>query len=84
MKLVEVEWIDSMGESGWQPAEDARRQATEDAMRHRSVGYVLADKDHSLLIAQSCGDSGDDDTRLVGHTLQIPRSAIAHVRGLRR
>lgn len=83
MRLVEVEWLDSMSEGGWMRADEARRRATVDAMAHRTVGYVIDENDHSLLLAMGRSNEGDEDSRLVHDTMQIPRVAILTVRDLK-
>lgn len=83
MRRVEVEWIDSMGHGGWSTADEARRRATPEALRHRTLGYVLEQTDDSLLLAMGRSDEGDNDTRLVHDTMQIPLVVITAVHELR-
>lgn len=83
MKLVEVEWVDSMGEGGWARADEARRRATLETLIHRTVGYVIDESEHSLLLAMGRSNEGDEDSRLVHDTMQIPRVAILTIRDLK-
>lgn len=78
--VVEVEWIDSMGHSGWGRRE-ARIEDLDriDEMDHVSVGYLLKRNKQYVAVALSVGRIGN-----VGDTIQIPRVAIRRVTVLRK
>lgn len=79
MKIVEVEWVDSMSEGRWKPVADVIREATDEAMLHRSVGYLVHECEGSIVLAGSRGESGD----MVADTMQIPRVAVLRTKVLR-
>ena len=72
MKTIEVEWIDSMSADEWHPMSLAIDRATVEGMTHRSIGYLLADDDDMILLAQSVSVNEE----MVAATLQIPKFAI--------
>ena len=80
MKRVEVEWLDSICEGSWHRRDDVIREATREAMLHRSIGYLVHENDEMVLLAGSRGESGV----MVSDTMQIPRVAVLTVRELRR
>jgi len=80
VEIVEVQWLDSVGGSEWETLEDARKEAAEDSMLHRSVGWLIADEPGYLVLALSRRESWS----WVDHTLQIPRGAIVRTKVLRR
>jgi len=80
VEIVEVEWLDSVGDHAWTDLADARREAADESMRQRSVGWLLADEPGYLLLALSRSESWSQ----VDLTLQIPRGCVERVRVLRR
>jgi len=80
-EIVEVVWLDSVGEHQWLDLDDARQSAADDdAMQHRSVGWLLDDRPDYLLLALSRSESWSQ----VDLTLQIPRGSVQRVKVLRR
>lgn len=79
MNVVEVQWLDSVSEGRWHAKDDVIREATYDAMLHRSVGFLVHETEELILLAGSRGENGV----MVADTMQIPRSAILHIRKLR-
>jgi hypothetical protein len=69
---VEVEWLDSVGDTGWQPVKKAR--ATPPKMRCLSVGYVFERRRGYVRLVQSLSDEDSVD-----NTISIPRSAIRKI-----
>ena len=53
MRRVEIEWLDSISEGRWNSLDNIEREATRDAMCHRSIGYLIIDNDDFVLIAGS-------------------------------
>lgn len=78
MKLVEVEWLDSIGEGRWTNVEEAIRIATKSYMLHRTAGYLVHENDDMILIAGSRNETGET----VADTMQIPKVAVINVRNL--
>lgn len=83
-RMVEVDWLDSQGDSSWQSVSSALADAEDDTLLHHSVGYLLAENDRYVLLAQSVNDGDDEDRRrtMVADTLQIPRAVVLEVRDL--
>jgi len=79
-EIVEVVWLDSIGDHQWTDIDDARTSAASDGMRHRSVGWLIDDQPSYLLIALSRSESWSQ----VDLTLQIPRGCVQRVKVLRR
>ena len=78
--LVEVEWVDSMGYSGWSPR-DARivdMEKVED-LDHITSGYLLKRSSKYIAVAQSVGRLGSVD-----NCIQIPRCAVRKVTVIRK
>jgi hypothetical protein len=77
-QIIEVIWIDSAQSHGWKD-----RQAEIDSpdrlrsMRCRSVGYMLADDEHGVMLAESLSDYDN-----VACTTTIPKFAIVERRNL--
>ena len=80
MRFVEVEWLDSVSEGRWQPREDVGREATREAMLHRSVGYLVSDTEDFVLLAGSRKEDGS----WVADTMQIPKVAVLATHDLRK
>lgn len=80
MVIVEVEWLDAGGWSGWHSSEDVdvHVQNTEDRMIH-SVGYFVGETDTELTLA--CSQTVPRNERNAaprswGDVLTIPKSEI--------
>jgi hypothetical protein len=76
MKLVYVEWLDSLGCDGWQRVETL---AEDGNMLHKSVGWLLTDKKEFITIVPHLRmneKSGRGD-------MQIPRPAITKIKTLK-
>jgi hypothetical protein len=74
--LVEVEWDDACGRTGWRPAEEYAR---ENGVRTRSVGYRVRNDRDAVVLLQSQAMNGNYNDSIV-----IPRSMVRKVRVLRR
>ena len=84
MKRVEVEWLDSLGDSSWRSRESVEQGATYDALVHTTVGYLVCESDHSITLAMGRSlEDKDSRLELLHDTMQIPRVAILDVRPLR-
>lgn len=83
MKLVQVEWLDSMVEAEWQSFDDLRRKADEsNSLFNTTNGYLLLDEDGYVLIAQTATPGVDGGKPTYGNTTQIPRCAVVAIRSL--
>lgn len=83
MRLVVVEWLDSMTESEWQPLVDLRRKAEDaNSLNNATAGYLLLDEPGYVLIASTATPGVDGGKPIYGNTTQIPRCAIVAVRSL--
>jgi hypothetical protein len=76
MPIVEVEWVDSSGYSGWQDAEDAQKNIQTEC---RSSGYLLRKDKKSVSLVQNVSDIGHVDM-----VMAIPRVAIKSIRILEK
>lgn len=74
-EMVEVEWIDSLGQHGWHP-HDADDDLL-DELACRSVGYLVQDDTRGIVIIQSVQKDSRDNS------IAIPRVAIQKVTRLR-
>ena len=79
MRVVEIEWVDSVSEGRWNDKDEALRIATLEAMLHRSVGYLLREDDDMVLIAGSRSENEYN----VCDTMQIPKVAVLSMRDLK-
>lgn len=83
MRLVVVEWLDSMTESEWRPLDDLRRKAEDaNSLNNATVGYLLLDEPGYVLVASTATPGVDGGKPIYGNTTQIPRCAIVAVRSL--
>jgi len=67
---VEVEWIDSMGSSGWHELKNAD-------LRCRTVGILYEKKKDRIVIAQN------ESVHVYGDYIEIPVSAVKKIRKLK-
>ncbi len=75
--MVEVEWIDSGGLSGWHQPADSTRTFNEQGCR--TIGYLIEDSKRGVALVSGYGDTGmhlDSTT--------IPRVNVVSVTRLRR
>lgn len=84
-KRVEVEWIDSASESGWNDENDVLEKITrDDATLCLSVGYLVYEDDAKITLASNLATYGMRG-RLLGDCITIPKVAITDgPRDLRR
>lgn len=74
-RVVELRWLDSVGQGTWHSFDTALQDSTTEAMHHRTVGYVLHEADDYVLVAGSISES----KVMVSDTMQIPRVAIIEI-----
>ncbi len=74
-QIVEIEWVDSVGTSGWQGVEGRVAATLTIDMDHRTAGYLLKSDPAFVVIAQSVGDHNPT----CADTIQIPRRAIKRI-----
>ena len=72
--LVEIHWVDSVAEHGWSYRQDALDKATSEAMKCKSVGYVLKTGEDFILIC-----SGVQQDHSVFATMQIPIVVVTEI-----
>ena len=75
--MVEVEWIDSGGREGWHDLQFALDSL--DRFGCISVGYLIADDERGVVIAQGTGELGT-----ILSSMAIPRACVVAVHRLRR
>ncbi len=71
-QLVEVEWLDSTGHSGWHDPDEATELLTK--LECLVAGYLIEDKPEGIVVALGAGGLGQ---RL--DSMAIPRGAIVSV-----
>ena len=80
MKILLVEWLDSVSLAGWHPAADALDELTaDDALHHTTVGHLVADLPDLIVLAASRGLAPRSE---LGDVIGIPRPAILNVTDL--
>jgi len=78
--VLEVEWLDTMGYSGWAQREERLRSMDKtEEMDHVSTGYLLKRTAQYIALTQSFSRTGN-----VGDSIQIPRRAIKRVTVLKQ
>lgn len=80
MRLVEVEWLDSVSTQAWTNTEEFRRESTRDEMLHRTAGYLVEANDDMVTVAGSRSETGNS----ISDVMQIPRVAVLTIRHLKR
>lgn len=78
MRLIEIEWEDSVTHSGgpWQDKDELKTSAKPAACS--TAGYLFHEDDHALTVVLSFGEDE------VGVGITIPRSAVLRVHDLGR
>ena len=79
-RLVEVDWIDSVLETGWVYKGEALGKASPEAMECQTVGYLLQEHEDFILLAM--GEMMASESLL--NVVQIPRVAIKGIHDIRR
>jgi len=75
MRLILVEWVDSMFCQGWMHKEVAQKH---EFSRIASAGILIHEDKEKITIMQSISDKGD-----AGDGITIPRCSIKRMRQLR-
>lgn len=72
--VYEAEWLDSMvlDHGEWLDLEDADDAMSVEGMTHTTVGYLMKETDHSILLVSSRGQND----RIQG-AIVIPKSALS-------
>ena len=80
MEIRYVEWVDSMGSSGWQPLPDVGKTRP---MTVKTAGFVVSEDEDHVTIIQSF-DERRDGIAHGDNYICIPKFAIKHSRTLRK
>src|ERR1017187_6654016 len=60
-QIIEIEWIDSCSNAGWQSEKEVLKWGERDPKAsHYSVGFVLAVNEQVIVLVQSFADFSDD------------------------
>ena len=80
MALVEVRWIDSVGDHGW-----IHRKELEPPEPHTcwSIGWLIAEGPNAIMLANTYGPEAGTTPEQFSGTMTIPRAAITSYRELR-
>jgi hypothetical protein len=80
LRLVEVEWIDSMEIPSWRSPHEMRDAAADELdMLCHSVGWLIEETDAYVLLVSNIQASGEG----VSSGMAIPRFAVVKLRDLR-
>jgi hypothetical protein len=84
--IVELLWIDSIaGATGWSSVGSLLEEAADNYLVHRSVGYLVAETEQSVLLVSSFQEDAElDAERNVQGGTRIPKVAILLRRELER
>ncbi len=72
MPIVEIDWIDSSGYSGWQSVDAAKENTVSSS---RSCGYLFQETEQYVSIVQNTSSTGHVDMLMA-----IPRSAVKSIK----
>ena len=85
MKIIEVDWVDSNGFSGWDRTDRRKEDTLKDTMLCKSVGYLLDRKPDRIILTQSQSFYTDaENANSVDSTLIIPTVAVKKIRILKK
>lgn len=73
-----IEWVDSMGGSGWEPLEE---MSTYKPMAIKTAGFVVAEGEDFVTVLQSY-DERDKGRPHADNVISIPKVAITSMRTL--
>jgi hypothetical protein len=74
MKIMMVEWLDSMSESGWNNLSYLKKN---EPIKCVTIGILLEDSDSHLTVVQSVSDLGK-----AGESMTIPKCCVKRMRQL--
>jgi L-asparaginase/Glu-tRNA(Gln) amidotransferase subunit D len=85
--IVEMEWVDTLRCSrGWTDLNEVLEAAPDQAMAHRTVGYLVREGPSSIVVVGSYQDwlrpEGADGDRNVLGAIRIPARAVTRLRRL--
>lgn len=75
MKLVQVTWLDAIGDDGWLSLEKLKKEKPHE---HNSVGYVAHETKEFITISMSY----DKEEETMGAWLLIPKAYIKKIKKL--
>ena len=82
-QVIEVEWIDSCQNTGWQGEKEIIEWSKGDAhATHRSVGYFVATDEQVVVLVSSYADFANNYRSVTG-TMSIPLVSVLRSRLLR-
>ena len=77
-KKIEIEWLDSMHDSGWQKFSNF--DPSENLLKHKTMGYLIYESKTLVAVCQSFGVEREDPT--IDNVMQIPKCAIKKINKL--
>ncbi len=69
--IVQVEWVDAAGVSGWHNGKDTTTEPT----RIASVGYLHSENKKAITLLQSI----DFDCDKIDHTIMVPKNRVTKI-----
>lgn len=77
-QIVEIEWVDSCGNAGWQSEKDILAWSGGDTKNtHHTIGYFVTSNDKVVVVVQSYVDY--EYGRSVDNAMSIPLVAVLRV-----
>lgn len=81
-KVVNVEWVDSIGISGWRSLKSIVDDSPYEDLLHESVGFLVHEDEHSITL--TCSRSADKSSLgQVDSAIRIPKVSIKKRRVIR-
>lgn len=77
-QIIEIDWVDSIHDSGWINKDDAKKNSSEKNILHKTVGYFLQETKYSVSVFQSRGIGVEN----IDSTMEIPKVAIKKIKKL--
>lgn len=76
LPILYVEWIDSLGRSGWRHESDLLEWCEAEMLLCKSIGFIFHEDDTSLTLVLSTHTSAVGAGTQVGDCVRIPKVAI--------
>ena len=81
-EIVEVEWLDSIGQDAWQDLDELLDTAKKpNRMMQYTAGYLVKKTRNYVIVTLAHSDT--DSAGTIGHTMQIPLGVVQKIRVMR-
>jgi len=82
LRPVEVVWVDSQSNNGWQGARDKIKSTKKSSLQCRSVGMFVRKTKDRIILAQSVAIENNRDVYSMHDTITIPICAVKEINKL--